>query len=104
MLNKSLKFIVSQKEMPQGILITITDIEIMGKKYEEGKKQLDLSNKFYQGEEKDEKETMEIIKSGYILQFTGLKAVGLGLKLGLIKMGRTVSISGIPHAEVVVER
>ncbi len=90
--------------MHGGILITITDIEIIGKKYEEGKKQLDLTNKFYQGEEKDETETTEIIKTGYILQFTGLKAVSLGLKLELIKMGRTVSISGIPHAEVVVER
>ncbi len=90
--------------MPPGILITITDIEILGEKYEEGKKQLDLTNKFYHGEEKDEKETMEIIKSGYILQFTGLKAVGLGLKLGLIKIGRTISVSGIPHAEVIMEK
>lgn len=98
-----MKFIVSQKNMPEGILITVTDIEIMGKKYEEGKKQLDLSHKFYQGEEKDEAETKAIIKTGYILQFTGLKAVGLGLKLGLVKIGRTISISGIPHAEVVVE-
>lgn len=95
---------VSQKNMPPGILITITDVEIIGKKYEEGKKQLDLTNKFYYGEEKDEKETAEIIEKGYILQFTGLKAVGLGLKLGLIKAGRTISVAGMPHAEVVVER
>ncbi|MFA6461534.1 MAG: DUF424 family protein [Candidatus Woesearchaeota archaeon] len=97
-----MKFIVSEKSSPNGIILIITDIEIIGKKHEQGHLQLDLENKFYHGSEKNEKEVIELIKSAYILHLTGTAAVGLALKEGLVEKGKWITIKGIPHAEVVL--
>jgi len=98
-----MKFIVSLKPTPNGMLLVVTDSEIFGKKHEEGQKQLDLSNKFYHGEERGESEVLELFSQAYILHLTGINSVGLALKQGLIEKGKTITISGIPHAEVLLE-
>jgi len=70
-------FIVTEKDTANGLLLVITDKDLIGKKFEEGKKQLDLSNKFYQGEEKSKEEVKELIKCAYILHLTGEKILNL---------------------------
>jgi len=97
-----MKFIVAEKTSPNGSIIVITDAELVGQKHEEGNKQLDLTNKFYLGEEKNEIEVDLLMENAYILHLTGLKSVGMGLKKGLIDKGRFIIIKGIPHAEVVL--
>ena len=52
---------VNTKTTPEGLIVIITDSDIIGKKFEEGNKQLDLTNKFYSGEEKS-KEEIKIFK------------------------------------------
>ena len=44
-----MKFIVSQKNGPHGLLIVITDKDIIGKLFSEGKLQLDLTKEFFEG-------------------------------------------------------
>jgi len=85
------------------MLLVITDQEIFGKKHEEGQKQLDLSNKFYHGEEKEEKEVLDLFSQAYILHLTGIKVIELALKEGLVDKSKLLIIRGIPHAEVLLE-
>ena len=99
-----MKFIVAEKNMHQGAILTITDKEIIGKKFEEGKKQLDLANKFYSGEEKDTEYIKVRLEDAYVMHLTGKKAVAFGIKMGLVDKKRIITISGIPHAEVLIER
>ena len=40
--------IVNTKTTPEGLILIVTDSDIINQKFEEGKKQLDLTNKFYQ--------------------------------------------------------
>jgi hypothetical protein len=98
------KFIVSEKSSPNGTLLVITDSEIVGKKFTEGKKQLDLTLKFYLGEEKSLEEAKELMRRAYVLHLTGVRAVLLGVELDLVDDTRVLVIKKIPHAEVVVER
>ncbi|MEK6938637.1 MAG: DUF424 family protein [Nanoarchaeota archaeon] len=97
-----MKFVVTEKQTPNGMILVVTDADILGKKHEEGKKQLDLENKFYQGEEKDEKQVLELFQEAYILHLTGIRAVGLALKEGLVEKGKVITIKGIPHIEVLL--
>ncbi|MBI4983526.1 DUF424 family protein [Candidatus Woesearchaeota archaeon] len=99
-----MRFIVAEKKTPHGILLVITDANLLGKKHEEENKQLDLANKFYLGEKKNEKEIATLLNTAYILHLTGTKAVELGVKSGLIDKRRTITIRGIPHAEAVLEK
>ena len=96
-----MKFIVNEKQTSQGIILIVTDSDIIGKKFEEGNKQLDLTNKFYEGEEKSIEEVKELIKEAYVLHLTGKEAVMLGNKLGLVE--NIIVIDNVPHAEVLLE-
>lgn len=98
-----MKFIVSEKNTENGTILVITDAEILGKVHQEGIKQLDLSKRFYQGEEKSLVEVEEVVWGAYIVHLTGKNSVGLGIKLGLIDEKKVLVIKGIPHAEAVVE-
>ena len=97
-----MSFIVSKKFSPEGMILVITDKEIVGKKFEEGNKQLDLSNKFYSGDERNAEAIKAIIPESYILHLTGEKAVALGVELGFVNPQRIVWISNVPHAEALV--
>ena len=96
-----MKFIVNEKQTSQGIILIVTDSDIIGKKFEEGNKQLDLTNKFYEGKEKSEEEVKNLIKEAYVLHLTGKEAVALGKELGLVE--NIIVIDGIEHAEVLLE-
>lgn len=97
-----MKLKVAQKETKNGLLVVVTDAEIIGKKYEEGKIQLDLTSSFYEGEETEEIETKELMKKARHLHLTGKKAIELGLNLNLSKKKGILWVKEVPHAEVVV--
>ena len=91
--------IVSQKD---NVLI-VTDSDIIGKKFEEGNKQLDLTSEFYGGEEKNKDEVKRLVPTFRHLHLTGKESVAIGIELDLIDPSRILYVSEIPHAEVVVE-
>jgi hypothetical protein len=93
-------FIIKIHKGPHGEVLVISDKEIMGKKFEEGQLQLDLSSDFYKGEEKGEKEIKELTKCAYILHLTGKKTAALFVKLGLVEKKEILFVDGVPHVEV----
>lgn len=98
-----MKFIVSRKNNENGMLLVVTDADILGKKFEENKVQLDLTKKFYQGQEKNEAEVQEAIKEARHLHLTGIAAVTIGINLGLINKENVIYVKKIPHAEVCID-
>ena len=95
-----MNFIVAQKNGPNGIVLVITDKDIVGKVFAEGKRQLDLSQKFYRGEEKNEPEVKMLMKAAYVIHFTGKASVALGINSDLIDGRKVLLVQGVPHAEV----
>lgn len=96
-------FIVARKETPRGLLLVVTDAEILGKAFAEGRAYLDLANDFYQGQETEEEEVKQMIPQARYLHLTGEKAVQLGLQLGFVDEKNILRVRKVPHAEVVVE-
>jgi hypothetical protein len=92
--------IVNTKNTPEGLILIVTDSDLVDKKFEEGNKQLDLTKKFYLGEEKNIEEIKEMLNDVHILHLTGKEAVALGKELELVE--RIITIDGIPHAEVLL--
>lgn len=85
-----------------GKVVVVSDKEIVGRKFEEGNLQLDLSKEFYAGEEKKETEIIKLFQSAEVraIHLTGEKAVGLGKKEGLVEKGKILVVKRVPHAEV----
>ncbi len=82
-------------------VVAVCDDNLLGKKFEEGKLQLDLTSNFYKGEIKDEDETGDIIRNAYIVNIVGEKSVAVALKEGIIEKHHVIKIAGIPHAQAV---
>ncbi len=95
-----MKFVVAEKKGPHGLLIVISDENLIGLFFEEGELQLDLSKPFYQGTKKNKAELVSIIKTAQHIHFTGKEAITLGLGLNLIKPKNILYVAGIPHAEM----
>lgn len=97
-----MKFIVAEKEGPHGMLLIVTDQDILGKYFSDAKAQLDLSKGFYKGSEKSKTEVREMIHTVRHLHLTGKEAVALGIEMDLVEPKHVLWVQGIPHAEVVM--
>jgi hypothetical protein len=80
-------------------LVAICDKALLGKRFEEGKRQLDLTSSFYKGEEMGEQDAEAMLKGEFHLNLVGKEAVALGLRLGLVDQDGVMTIAGVPHAE-----
>ncbi|OGJ19060.1 hypothetical protein A3K73_01945 [Candidatus Pacearchaeota archaeon RBG_13_36_9] len=83
-------------------VVAICDSELMGKRFEEEKRQIDLSGEFFNGEEMSEEQVLAIMKDekteDATFNIVGEKAVELALKAGIIKKEGIIKIQGIPIA------
>ncbi|MFH0831284.1 MAG: DUF424 family protein [archaeon] len=83
-------------------IVAVCDAELIGKKLEQGNMQLELSEEFYKGEKRTEKEVLEIMKiessEDAVFNIAGKKAVQAGLKAGIIGSTGIIQIDGVPYA------
>lgn len=98
-----MSFIVAQKNCPSGLLLIVTDEDILGKSFEEGKRQLDLRQGFYQGKKLRKEEVRILFGQAQHLHLTGKQAVALAVEEELISPRNILWIGGIPHAEAVLD-
>ncbi len=96
-----MKFVVSEKKAPTGLLLVVTDKDILGTIVEEGKLQLDLTKEFYNGTEKSEKEVRGLIKEATHLHLTGQATIAIAVELDVIEADRILWVQSVPHAQVV---
>ncbi len=92
-------FIVKEHSSPHGIVVVITDSNILGKQFEQGDLQLDLSKEFYKGEEMNKEDVLTLLEKAYVVHLTGVHAVEIGVDLGIVDPARILVIDGVPHAE-----
>ncbi|HUW43865.1 MAG TPA: DUF424 family protein [Bacillota bacterium] len=86
-------------------VVAICDKDILGKKFVEGKFQLDIKENFYKGEEADEESVIKIIKKmtaeDSTFNIVGKKSVDAALKTGIIAKEEIGEIQGVPFALVL---
>ena len=82
----------------ENTIVAIADKELIGKKFEEGKLQLEVSESFYKGELKSEKEVIEILEEATHLNLVGKRIINLALKQNIIQEENILRIQNIPHA------
>jgi|SRR3989344_3378325 len=95
--------IVSKKHSQFGLLLVVTDADLVGKKFEEERLQLDLTKKFYQGELKSKDEVKKMILTARHLHLTGKAAVAMGVEMDIVDPKKIIFIDRVPHAEIMNE-
>jgi len=83
-------------------VIAVCDSDLLGRKFSEGDRQLDLTSDFYKGEERDEKDVGDLIRNADIVNLVGKNAVKIGLQEEVITQDHVITIAGIPHAQAVI--
>ena len=86
------------------LLLAVCDSELIGKKFEDDKIQLDLSSDFYKGEEMDEEKVLKLMKCASMVNLVGKKSVSFGIKAGIVEKEQVIEVEGIPHTQGVVVR
>ena len=83
-------------------IVAICDSELLGKRFEEGKFQLDVKESFYRGKETSLKEAIEIIKNMSVddatFNIVGEESVKAAVNAGIISEEDIGKIQGIPFA------
>ena len=79
-------------------VVAIADKELIGKRFEEGKLRLEVSEYFYKGEEKSEDEIIALLKEVTNVNLVGKKAIALAIKHGMIQEENILQIKKIPYA------
>ena len=97
--------IAKEHKHPNGrIVLAVCDKEILGKKIEEGQKQLDLTSDFYKGKELDDTLIRDMIRNADSINLVGQNSVKMGIEEGVIEENEILQINGIPYATTAVEK
>lgn len=82
-----------------GRVVTICDKELLGKEFIEGKLKLTITKRFYEGQEKTEKELLSMIQDEDVLNIVGEKSIAFAIKNNFVQKENVKTIQGIPHAQ-----
>lgn len=87
-------------------IVSICDSDLLGKKFEQGKFQLDVKETFFKGEKTSEKKVLEIMqnmsKEDATFNIVGEKSVNTALKTGIVSQEQIKKIQDIPFALILL--
>jgi len=94
---------ISIKKYKQGedLLIGACDEKLIGKKFEEGKFQIDVKKEFYDGERASSDVLIKLLEVATIANLVGEETVKSAIESGFIDPDSVLKIKGIPHAQMV---
>ena len=94
---------ISIKIYKQGndILIGACDEKLIGKKFTDGKFQINVSKEFYDGKRIDRETLKKYLEDATIANLVGKETVNCAIKIGLINPDCIIKIKGVPHAQMV---
>ncbi len=87
-------------------VVAVCDSDLIGKRFEEGKFQLDVKESFYKGDEVSEERAIQILKRRAIEDATfnvvGKEAVSAAIKAGIIEQDAVGEVQGVPFVLVLL--
>lgn len=101
--NSSIKMIVKIHKSYDGKkIVAVCDSGLVGKKFEDGKTQLDMSGSFYKGEERSKEDILKELRQPCCLNVVGKDSVRFFVDKQIIDSNRIIRIKGIPHAQCML--
>jgi len=94
--------IVAEHRSDSGLVVSLCDDNIIGKKYSENGLVLDLSSDFYKGKKMKEEDAEKECKKAYIVNCAGKKSVELVKKLGFVTEKNIIKIKDIPFCQCLM--
>ena len=83
------------------VLIGACDEKLIGKKFSEGKFQIEVRKEFYDGERINKEKLKRYLENATIANLVGEEAVRCAIEIGLVDPSCVIKIKGVPHAQMV---
>jgi hypothetical protein len=83
------------------ILIGACDEKLIGKKFSEGKFQIEVRKDFYDGERINAEKLKRYLENATIANLVGEETVRCAIEIGLVDPSCVIKIKGVPHAQIV---
>ncbi len=87
-------------------IVAIADSELIGKKFEEGNRQIEVKASFFTGEEKNKEEIIKILKDmnkeDANFNIVGKESIEAALEAQIINKSGIIIIQGVPIALVLL--
>lgn len=87
-------------------VVALADSELIGKLFEEGKKQLDVRENFYKGEVVEKEKAIDALKNLSVddatFNIVGQKSINAALQAGIITKEMVGKVQDIPFALVLL--
>jgi uncharacterized protein len=87
-------------------VVAVCDSELIGKRFEEGKMQLDIKESFFSGKEMNEEETIKVLEKmadeDATFNIIGEKSIEAALKSGVISEESVCEIQGVPFVLILL--
>jgi len=87
-------------------VVAVCDSELVGKRFEEGKMQLEVKENFFKGDEIGEEKLIEVLrreKDNYAtFNIVGEKSVRIALDIGIVEDWNIGKVDGVPFALVLL--
>ena len=87
-------------------IVALADTDLIGKKFEQGIRQIEVKPSFFQGEEKNKEEIIKILqdmqKEDATFNIVGKEAVECALKAGVVGKKGIIIIDKVPVALILL--
>lgn len=97
--NKNM-ILVKLHHSARSIIACLCDSELIGRKFQDAKHQLDITARFYKGDAMPEEKIIPLLKTAGNLNIVGKASIALAVKAGIINKASIIKIKTIPHAQV----
>lgn len=84
-----------------GLLVAVCDRDLLGKSFEEGALSLNISERFYKGEEATEGDVIASLQRATIANLVGERTIQCAVENDFIEEACIIFVDGVPHAQMV---
>jgi len=87
-------------KLHEGNIVSLCDSDILGKTFEDDDITLDVSERFYKGQEMEDKEIVEVLKEAGNVNIVGRQSVKLAMEAGIVKEEGVKKVQDVPFAMI----
>lgn len=89
------------KKIGNNVLLSICDVELLGKTLRRGKVVFHVKKEFYDGGRVSIEEAISMIKNSTVVNMIGKNIVQRAIEKGHVHPEAILDIEGVPHAQIV---
>nr|WP_321170914.1 DUF424 domain-containing protein [Halobaculum sp. DT55] len=95
---------LTRRETPEGTLVAVCDVAVLGESFENGPVSLDVSEEFYGGDDAEPADAEAVVEGLYdadTANLVGEDCVGVAVDEGIIDEERVLDVGGTLHAQLL---